>query len=635
MYNKIKVPNNVKVETLLKWKLVIEDLILKMKGTDGLDDPIDSILSLDEKLPDTPLLVIDNSTSFDSRNTLSVNEAKRISDAIDSLNRKIEELNTNTEPDYLSYTGNNILCPATLLGRTKDMVIEGGTLFNYFSSYDGGTALTSDITLSPSGYRLMKMNLNSTLTPGTYTLYFTTLSKTTNKEIKVYGTDSKGFLYPSVDNTYVVNSGFSKATFIIPEARPLDNLYVYIDKDDTDSGILKMTSVMLLRGDYTGKKITHFVNGMQDSGNIVVASRNDNLILNGRFTDKVPNNRWTGFIPNHMDLSRGEFTLYMKENRAYTFYQKIDCVEGGKTYHVNFNYMLQDFAGKNLEVRVTFYQDDHYLSQKSILLKGSSSVQTDTYKKISKSFTLPVYCNRINFVIESDSCRGTLKVKEPMISSEPDIPYVDGYINEQDIDWDYGYIQGIGDTVDRIISNELDQLVIECNTLEILGDEITPSNIISNDNFTSFDFIYNHNSKVDKTKEIICNKLSYSPSLTSNILSEGICHINNGFRLVVKTSSLSSTSEIGLKQWCSVNKLRILFATKVPEYLPVEDDYIIDVITLKGSTYVYARANNDLNISFKIPTNMYAMIENNLDTLEKIEYILDNVVDPYIYGSPQ
>lgn len=629
MYNKITVPDCTQVETLEKWKVVIEDLIKDLKGTENLDDPVPSIQEMDDKLPDTPLLVIDNSTSFDTTNALSVEETGRISDEADILNLKLDKLDTDTTPEYLDFEGNNLTCVGTLEGRTNNMEIHGGCHFNYLYRYNNDIPLNSKIRLEPSDPegRMITLKLNAVLTPGTYTLYFTTLFSNTNKEVKVYGQDPKGFLYPYVDNTNVVKLGISTATFFINKDRFLDNLKLYLDYDEKDSGGMEICNLMLFKGDYTGKVINNYVARLQNTVDIKLASRNDNFIINGRF--KEDDKYWNGYQDGHMDLSKEQFKLNMKLTKEYNFTQEIDAIIPGSSYIVDFDYKLEDFTGSDLRVVLLLYQDTVLIDSKKIF-QGDSTTMTKVFKKIRAQINIPEYVNKVKFQIFAASCSGTFILKDPLFTPNLELKeYIEGFYDEQDIEDPNCYLQNIGDIHDKVFIYNGTQLAMEAAMRQIFGTNITPTNIVSKGNFITFDYIFANFTNVDTTKELISDRFSYLPDVNLTTVYEGIGYISNGFRFIVKSDKIGEATVEKVTKYLKDYNPRIVYCKKRPTIYTIVDDYTIDLKTLDEKTYIYARASNDCSIKFRVPVNMYSIIENNLDAINKLEYIFNTVVDPF------
>lgn len=629
MYNKIKVPEGTQVNTIDNWKQVIEDLLKDLKGTDNLNDPIISIEEMDKRLPDTPLLVIDNSNSFDVNNALSVEEAGRLSDEIDILNVKLDKLDGDNSPEYLEFEGNNLNCIGTLEGRTNDMMITGGCLFNYLKSYNEDIPLNSKITLVPSNAdnRVITLKLNACLVPGTYTLYFTTLFKNTDKEVKVYGQDPKGLLYPFVDNTNVSKKGLSTATFFINKDRYLDNLKLYLDYDEADKGKIEICNLMLFKGDYTGSIINNYVKRLQNTTKIKVASRNDNFIINGKFKDKQK--YWNGYQEGHMDLSKEEFKLNMKTTKEYSFTQEIDAISPGHSYIIDFNYKLEDYTGNNLMVQLLYYQDTVLIKTENILEANEESI-TQEYKKVRTQISIPEYINRVIFKIYAKSCSGIFTLKEPIFSPNLELDhYIEGFYDEQDIDDPNCYLQNIENIQDKILMQNNTKLTLVISVGQIFGQNIIPSNIVTREGYIIFDYIFNEFANVDNTKELVSDSFSFLPSVDLTTLYEGVGYIENGFRFIVKSSKIGNSTIEDVTNYLKKNKPRLVYAKKNQVLTTINGDYTIDLKTLNEKTYIYARATNNCKISFRVPVNMYSIIENNIDAINKLEYIFDTVVDPY------
>lgn len=634
MYNKIKVPDGTEVNTLDNWKQVIEKLIQDLKGTPNINDQVDSIYDMEQKLPDKPLLVIDNSKSFSIDNALSVEEAGRISDDADILNLKLDELDTDTNPEYLEFEGNDISCVGTLEGRTNGMTITGDCYFNYIRDYNKGIPVSSKIRLNPSHpeERMIELGLNASLTPGEYTLYFTTLSKSTKKEIKVYGRDPKGLLYPYVDNTNVVELGISTATFFINNGRYLDNLRLYLDYDEKDSGRLEICNIMILRGNYTGKRLAHFVNKFQPTRGIKVASRNDNFILNGRFKDRQPDKYWKGYREGHMNLKKDQFLLNMKSTQEYNFNQEIDSIRPGHTYLVDFSYTLTDFTEGTLRVELLLSQDS-VLIQSIPLLDAKKIDSTYEFKKISERITIPEYINKCIFRIFVTGASGTFVLKDPIFSPNLALEeYVDGFYDMQDIDCDNCFLMNIDDIHDKLYVNSGNKLIVEGWIGIEYGKNMNSSNIsniVSRGEYTTIDYSFPSFSNVNTNKELISDSFGFISDVNASLIYEGVGYINNGFRLIIKTTKLPGNSKSQIIEYLNRTNPTIAYVKKNPNLISVLDDFVLDVKTIDNKTYVYGRATNDCKLSFRVPINMYSIIENNLDSIAKLEYIFDNVLDPF------
>lgn len=634
MYNKIKVPDGTEVNTLEKWKQVIEDLIKDLKGTPTINDPVQSIFDMDEKLPDKPLLVIDNSKSFSKDNALSVEEMGRISDESDIINLKLDQLDTDTNPEYLEFEGNNINCVGTSEGRTNNMVIKGGSYFNYIKEYNNGTTLESKIRLTPSHpeERMIEFGLNAVLTPGEYTLYFTTLFKSTKKEVKVYGQDPKGLLYPYVDNANVVNLGVSTATFYINNGRYLDNLKLYLDYDESDNGGIEICNVMILKGNYTGKRLDHYVHGLQKATSIKVASRNDNFILNGRFKERQQNKYWEGYREGHMNLNKNRFLLNMKTTQEYSFSQEIDSITPGHSYLVNFSYTLTNFIEGTLRVELLLSQDNVLI--KSIPLLNAKKIDsTNEFKKVSSTITIPEYINKCIFRIYASEAGGTFTLKDPLFS--PNLlleEYIEGFYDVQDINNKNCFLMNIEDIYDKLYVDKKNKLVkenwigIEQGT-NMNSNNIT--NIVSKGDYTTVDYVFPDFSNVNTNKELISDRFGFISDVNAGIIYDGIGYITNGFRIIIKTTRLPGTSKEQIVDYLNRINPTIAYVKKTSNKTSVSEDYILDVKTIDKKTYIYGRTTNDCKLSFRIPVNLYSIIENNLDSIAKLEYIFDTVLDPY------
>lgn len=630
MYNKIKVPEGTQVNTIENWKHVIEELIKDLKGTNNINDHISSIEDMNKRLPDTPLLVIDNSNSFDVNNALSVDEAGRLSDEIDILNIKLDKLDTDNSPEYLEFEGNNINCIGTLEGRTNNMVITGGCLFNYLKSYNEDIQLNSKITLIPSNAdkRVITLKLNACLVPGTYTLYFTTLYSSTNKEVKVYGQDPKGLLYPFVDNTNVSKEGLSTATFFINKDRYLDNLKLYLDYDESDKGKIEICNLMLFKGDYTGQIINNFVRRLQNTTKIKVASRNDNFIINGRFKDKYK--YWKGYQEGHMDLSKEEFRLNMKSTKEYNFSQEIDAINPGHSYIVDFNYKLEDYIGDSLRVELLYYQDSVLIKNINILEAKDRTSATNEFKKLRAQINIPNYINKVIFKIHANSCSGIFTLKDPLFTPNLDLDhYIEGFYDEQDIDDENCYLQNIENIQDKIMMQNNTKLTLVISVGQIFGQNIVPTNIVSRGEYILFDYLFDDFGNVDNTKELVSDSFTFLPSVDLATIYEGVGYIQNGFRFIVKSSKIGQATVEDVTNYLKKNKPRLVYAKKNHASSTIKGDYTIDLKTLNERTYIYARATNNCKISFRVPVNMYSIIENNIDAINKLEYIFDTVVDPF------
>ena len=506
---------------------------------------------------------------------------ERIDCEVDRLNKKIE-VSFLQQEDKESHTIEN-----TVEGMTTDMIIKGRTLQNLckkiIPTVTSSGALTNiqDIykcTASGSGLAYLNFTLTDevkSLLQGNkkYTIFIKgyKLINPNNDDIRFYNrSDTIG--------TDINKINDSVLTFTTPSDFNSSKTYEFLFYCGTQGSVELSNEIILLEGDWTGKKAPEYFEGIKSFGQqedkISILSHGKNL-----FDGNIEVGAWkdVGSLENaKYDIStlvRNTNPIKIKPNTQYI--------------------MNVDFA-----IRVNFYdKQGNLILQKSPLIENRKFISPpNSYYLCFNTSTQSTLNDVLNFKYQLEYGEVSTKYQK-YISNKKDI-LIKEPLRENDIMYeDNGQVK---------VNRYARQYTFTGNeSIRTFGltDETTELG------FEFLDFKLGFKPVDNNFPNAISNRFKVYSTVYSGSSYEGIALNQNGNTYIrISKDKLSTPDVNGIKAWLKANPTTIVYQLATPVTEIVENCVDIDLKTFNEKTYVSFENAMSGTSSFKAPVDTTATI---------------------------
>lgn len=132
--------------------------------------------------------------------------------------------------------------------------------------------------------------------------------------------------------------------------------------------------------------------------------------------------------------------------------------------------------------------------------------------------------------------------------------------------------------------------------------------------------------QADVNTNFICNNFLYTNNI--NINSVGIYNNVWGAKphpvIRIKKSELQTPNLDGFRQWLKDNPTKIIYKLKEPKFELINSTIDMNLSTFKDKTYFKTENNLKGKIELKVPTNIFSMINNHSENINKLYHKINN-----------
>lgn len=486
--------------------------------------------------------------------------------------------------EYQYFNGQDITIDNSIVSKTTDMIIKGSTLQNMAKLGSTSNVIgISDSTVARYPYYYNLKNNTD------YTIIFEIENKTDDNQVRI------SLNAGTVGSGYDVHNGIN--VLKIRSANEFNTeIWFYYHRDSVDgSGSVK--NIIVLEGDLTNKPIPPYFEGIKSFGEqedkISILSHGINLC---EFLEKG------GMLNNN-------FNDYNNGNYIRTNYINIESIKSLSWYLANYKDKIRPSAW--------YFYDRNKMAIKPIIY-GNAIVQVPQGAKFVRvelaSATEPTditeYINVINFmVVNSD------KVYEqyiPYQSNKKDILL-------QNLGFDEG-LRGFNLTICDELNDIKNVAIKKIEKYIFNGNENLRVIDASLANCLAVRFNL-ENIKAD-TRNVLCNNFCYELSWNDK---EHFFIERNIITFIINKTKLISQDVEGFKAWLKANPTTIIYELAEPVIIPFDKD--INLKTFNERTYITSDNIIKGDLSFTVPMNTAANLENNTTKLNTIEDYVDNNKD--------
>lgn len=162
----------------------------------------------------------------------------------------------------------------------------------------------------------------------------------------------------------------------------------------------------------------------------------------------------------------------------------------------------------------------------------------------------------------------------------------------------------------------------------VLDENVNWSTVSSDGETTRGEYVFNKNSIPINSINIYCDKLIPVGGVYGDKKGRGICFDGHGDIWVrLNNSELSELSEKGIKQWFKENPTTVLYELKNPviEKVPISN---LNLNTYDKITNVTSVSQVKPQLSFKMPTNLRAILRQTTSRISEAEKLIDELILP-------
>lgn len=536
-----------------------------------------------------------------------------------TLNNKITDLKTTQS---LEYTGENITCENTLTSRTSDVVVKGQTYQNVshitFDKASDFSRFESIINKFENGFLVANSDKPAEVFGDAFTTPFKTIKPNTiytivldvleNTLTMSYGLSSEAYgeTIPQFTEKYDIPQGFvGRKIFTLTSVTDVNTpigLRSFYTKGC--SGKIKYR-YYILEGDWTNKEVPLSITGIESAGEkenkISILSHGKNF-ANNRFLQDMNHsskkyaqlNGGYNSPSSIIYLPKGQYKLSIKDvdlslfSDACIFIWKQDkTIQNARRCSLSTPFDILDG-----EVGMTFYGGGYKNSDSSATIsevankevqieRNTISTQYEPYKQDKKEILLPI----------QDGLKSLPKGVCDTIEQRDDGVYL---------------VQRVG----KVVFN---------------GSEDWEFN--NTDVTTTYRYLYANKSlnasNVESATNMYCNILpvnSWSQTLDFSLSrSANSIFINNGAYNTVDA----------FKRWLNENNVVLYYelATPVETKLDINN---LDLEVYKDITYVTTDNAIQPTLSFKVPSNLAGIIQENATNVNELYKLIDEVIIPQL-----
>lgn len=162
----------------------------------------------------------------------------------------------------------------------------------------------------------------------------------------------------------------------------------------------------------------------------------------------------------------------------------------------------------------------------------------------------------------------------------------------------------------------------------ILDENVNWSSVANDGETTRGEYIFNKNSIPVNSIDIYCDKIIPVGGVYGDKKGRGICFDGHGDIWVrLNNSELSELSAKGIKQWFKENPTTVLYQLNNPVTTKLQT-VNLNLHTYDKITNVISESKVQPKLSFKMPTNLRAILRQTTDRLSEAERLIDELILP-------
>ncbi|MBI6069395.1 BppU family phage baseplate upper protein [Clostridium perfringens] len=538
----------------------------------------------------------------------SLEEAKKYISGLDGsknpvqMQLDINELKNGLKSNQsLSYEGSNIAANNTLEGRTEGMRIGGRTLQNLCKKIiptvtsSGSLTNIQDIykcTANGSGLAYLNFTLTDevkSLLDGNkkYTIFMKgyKLINPNNDNIRFYNrSDAIG------TNINKIND--SVLTFTTPSDFNGSKTYEFLFYCGTQGSVELSNEIILLEGDWTGKKAPEYFEGIKSFGEseqegdkykISILSHGKNIYNGEDLYIYKPEEKWRVIdIPNIPKFELGKTYKVSYKTTESVILKIILTYENNEDAYSSSESPLVIAKGKGKVTRLRFYiEESDYSTNKKFIItniqieEGTQVTPYEPYKSDKKDILIKEPLHEGNYLYEDN---GQVKVYKEAKK----------YIFNGDENWSKHSNSGNGLFV------------------AIIWDGF---------------------SDCSPTSSVICNKLKNERTTSKENV---IYFVSKCPIITVSEKTIGGDTVEHFKTWLKSNPIEIIYQLATPTVEVVENCVDIDLDTYQDKTYFSINNTIPGTLDFKVPSNLGSSLQNLAKEVNNIWDVINNLLVPSI-----
>ena len=544
--------------------------------------------------------LVQESTTKNTELKESLEKTKKYIDGLDGsqnipqIRLDVTELQNGLKSNQsLAYKGSSIAAENTLEGRTEGMRIGGRTLVNLFT--------ISRNYIAEQNKQCVCENDNKNIYTNKQYSLINLISK--NIAVNTYTKKPEGFLRTiNIPQNSIKTITLDENEYIYSN----NGLYDGSEWNGTqeDLNLLKQ-SLLVLEGDWTNKKISHFFEGLKSSGEnekeikgykISIVSCGNNLVnFNKEFS-----------ITKGMEQESDFYECFLPKETKFSF-----GVISENNFLNNIDILFYDINKKYIDSWSVLCQENRFVDNPNKHTKDAYFLKI----KIGSNNSVSTVIKKMGLFL------GNVKIRE----FKKGFNKKSFFINEPLRDKDYICEENGIVKVYRYDK----QYTFTGN--ENIGQWANSDNscwfTIAKD---SFGFNYNDTFK----GSLICNNfIGYEHGYFSstNAIKEGVEGVSaneNYFTIRILKSKLITQNIEGFKAWLKNNPTTVVYQLTTPVTEIVENCVDIDLDTFGEKTYFSIENSLPGTLDFKVPSNIASIVQNTAREVNNVWDVINNLLVP-------
>ena len=530
------------------------------------------------------------------------NQFKNRDDKIEKNKEDIKSWNDEMiDKKYQYFNKENNTINDSIVSKTFDMVIQGKTIHNLVVNGNEKGIIDKKIN---DNTRLQNRTISYDLIPGkTYIGYINVIKyegSFSNGGLRIYG-NVAGSASKIAEKT-----GWTKFEWTIPDSimSPITSISIYIESSDFNNGcIIEFDSLMLFEENSQIEDLTEYCNGIksfgeQENNNIKIISNNENLII-------PPEKTVSGGYASIDIKMNTDGTIIINGNSTGTggrqaFFEKIPTIkiEKGKSYILSANcenlsgVFLNRISDNTAYVGTT--TASYFVAEEDIEVYVGVNLKIMNYDN-EVIYPMLIENKKTKPFIFNKSDKNNILLKEPLRS--------------------------IDKAYDKIWKNNKQvELIRRVCQYTFVGKEDWIFNAERGD-FVRFLCKMDKKPANSGTKKIISNIFPSNGDVFDKPTI--FAYTTHGIVIAIEKSKLSSPDVNGFKQWLTNNNLTVVYELAEKETEVLENCMDLNLNTFSNKTYITSNNNIKGKLSFSVPINTAANLENGSKRLNNIEDFID------------
>ena len=530
------------------------------------------------------------------------NQFKNRDDKIEKNKEDIQSWNDEMiDKKYQYFNKENNTINDSIVSKTFDMVIQGKTIHNLVVNGNEKGIIDKKIN---DNTRLQNRTISYDLIPGkTYIGYINVIKyegSFSNGGLRIYG-NVAGSASKIAEKT-----GWTKFEWTIPDSvmSPITSISIYIESSDFNNGcIIEFDSLMLFEENSQIEDLTEYCNGIksfgeQENNNIKIISNNENLII-------PPEKTVSGGYASIDIKMNTDGTIIINGNSTGTggrqaFFEKIPTIkiEKGKSYILSANcenlsgIFLNRISDNTAYVGTT--TASYFVAEEDIEVYVGVNLKIMNYDN-EVIYPMLIENKKTKPFIFNKSDKNNILLKEPLRS--------------------------INEAYDKIWKNNKQvELIRRVCQYTFVGKEDWIFNAERGD-FVRFLCKMDKKPANSGTKKIISNIFPSNGDVFDKPTI--FAYTTHGIVIAIEKSKLSSPDVNGFKQWLTNNNLTVVYELAEQETEVLENCMDLNLNTFSNKTYITSNNNIKGKLSFSVPINTAANLENNSNRLNTVEDYID------------